>query len=162
MGRPLKFKTVEELEEKINAYFNACDSHVEEVTEWVNARDKEGTLRKDEYGLSYLIEVTHNVRTEAIPYTITGLALALDTSRLLLLEYEDRDDFAYTIKRAKDRCHHYAENKLMTGNPAGPIFNLKNNYGWKDKTETDVTSGDKPIVTLVEFIDVKPQTPSTD
>ena len=31
----------------------------------------------------------------------------------------------------------------LTGklNPTLTIFNLKNNYGWKDKTETDITSG---------------------
>ena len=74
------------------------------------------------------------------PYTITGLALALDTCRDTLLEYENRDKFADTIKKAKMKIHNYAEEAcFFAKNPAGIIFNLKNNWGWKDKTETEVT-----------------------
>ena len=99
-GRPLKFQSVKELQEKIDAYFDTC------------VKDKE-------------------------PFTITGLALALDTYRKVLCEYEERDKFSNTIKKAKARCEHYAEKKVYSGNPAGPIFVLKN-YGWKDKQEKEV------------------------
>lgn len=136
-GRPLKFKTVEELQEKIDAYFADCDPHVLDITEWVQARDSKGQLKKDKYGLNYLVEVHHKIMTEQKPYTITGLALALDTSRETLLDYEDKAEFSDTIKKAKDRCHNYVENSLLTSNPTGAIFNLKNNYGWKDKSEVD-------------------------
>jgi len=101
MGRPLKFKSVTELQEAIDKYFA-------DATE------------------------------QGLPYTITGLALALDTSRETLLDYEAKQDFSDNIKRAKLRCHNYAENYLYTGkNATEAIFNLKNNYGWKDKTEVD-------------------------
>lgn len=136
-GRPLKFKSAQELQEKIDAYFADCDPHMEEVSEWVQARDKEGKLLKDENGLNYLVEVHHKIMTTQKPYTITGLALALDTSRETLLEYEERKEFVDTIKKAKDRCHNYVENSLLTSNPTGAIFNLKNNYGWKDKSEVE-------------------------
>lgn len=151
-GRPLKFKSVEELQKKIDDYFADCDPHVEEVSEWVEARDSKGQLKKDENGLNYLVEVKHKVMTKQKPYTITGLALALDTSRETLLDYEkgkyDDDDpiedhkpeFSDTIKRAKIKCQNYAEVMLFANSPTGAIFNLKNNYGWKDKTETDLTS----------------------
>lgn len=153
-GRPLKFTSVDELEKKIQAYFDSCDPHMEEVTEWVEARTSEGKLKKDKNGLNYLVKITHKVLTKQKPYTITGLALALDTSRETLLDYEDKEDFSDTIKKAKDKCHNYVENSLLTSNPTGAIFNLKNNYGWKDKTETDITSGDQPLKTaLVEFVD---------
>jgi len=152
-GRPLKFKSVKELQEKIVAYFAECDPHVEDVTEWVEARDKEGKLLKDDNGMNYLVEVHHKVMTKQIPYTITGLALALDTSRETLLEYEEREEFVDTIKKAKDRCHNYVENSLLTSNPTGAIFNLKNNYGWRDKTEQDLTTGgDKIQPLLVKFL----------
>lgn len=140
-GRPLKFKTPEEMQKKIDAYFKACDPHMEEVTEWVQARSKMGNLLKDDNGLNYLIEVTHKVMTEQKPYTITGLAMALDTTRDLLVDYEEKDQFSDTIKRAKMKCQNYAEQSLFSTTPTGPIFNLKNNYGWKDKTEQDVTHG---------------------
>lgn len=100
-GRPLKFKTVEDLDEKIEAYFSECKE-----------TDK--------------------------PMTITGLALALDTTRETILDYEDRKEFSDTIKRAKLRCQEYTENYLYTGkNATGAIFSLKNNYGWVDRTEVD-------------------------
>lgn len=102
MGRPLKFKSVEDLQQAIDKYFS-------DSTE------------------------------QGLPFTITGLALALDTSRETLIDYEKKDDFSDTIKRAKLKCHNYAENFLYTGkNATGAIFNLKNNYGWKDKTEQDL------------------------
>ncbi len=72
------------------------------------------------------------------PYTITGLALALDTDRRTLLNYEEKDDFFPTIKKIKQKVENYAEEKLFNGsNTAGVIFNLKNNYGWVDKQEVD-------------------------
>jgi hypothetical protein len=86
-----------------------------------------------------MVEQTKMVKTPQIPYTITGLALALGTTRDLLIDYEDKDEFSDTIKEAKAKCHNYAERKLFEANATGPIFNLKNNYGWKDKTEVDNT-----------------------
>lgn len=100
VGRPLKFGSVEEMQEKIDAYFEECD------------------VKED-------------------PYTITGLALALDTSRETLLDYEDKDEFSDTVKKAKLKCENYAEKFLFKGkNVVGSIFNLKNNYKrWVDKQE---------------------------
>lgn len=160
-GRPLKFPNADMLQKQIDAYFVSCDPHMEEITEWVQARSKDGQLKKDENGLNYLVKVTHRVMTQQIPYTITGLALALDTSRETLLEYEgevegrEKSDpmFADTIKKAKLKIQNYLEQNLQAASPTGTIFNLKNNYGWKDKSEQDITSGGQPLkTTLVEFI----------
>jgi hypothetical protein len=101
VGRPLKFETVEMLQEKIDAYFNECDEKEE-------------------------------------PYTITGLALALNTTRETLLDYEDKEEFSDTVKRAKLKCENFAEKHLFKGKNGvvGAIFNLKNNYSrWVDKQE---------------------------
>lgn len=75
------------------------------------------------------------------PLTISGLAVALDTSRKVLIDYENRgDEFSNTIKKAKSICENFTEEYLFTGkNVAGAIFNLKNNYGWQDKSEIDHT-----------------------
>ncbi len=74
------------------------------------------------------------------PYTITGLALALDTYRDVLIDYQNKDEYSNAVKRAKQRCENFAEKRIYADkNAAGPIFALKN-YGWKDKTETDITS----------------------
>lgn len=144
-GRPLKFKSVKELQEKIDAYFANCDPHVEEVTEWVQARDKDGALKKDKDGLNYLVEITHKVKTEQIPYTITGLALALGTNRQTLINYEEDERFFDTIKAAKSKCEHFNEQFLFGNNVTGVIFNLKNNYGWRDKSELE-NSGEQKII----------------
>lgn len=149
-GRPLKFQSVEELQKKIDAYFAQCDPHMEEVTEWVQARDSQGKLKKDKAGLNYLVEVTHKVMTEQKAYTVTGLALALDTSRQTLLEYqgevEGREakspEFADTIKKAKQKVEYFWEHNLVSTSPTGTIFNLKNNFGWQDKTQQELTNPD--------------------
>lgn len=75
------------------------------------------------------------------PYTICGLALALDVDRDTILNYQKERDFFGTIKKAKLKCEKYAEECLYTGkNVAGVIFNLKNNYGWKDKIENEIVT----------------------
>jgi len=73
------------------------------------------------------------------PITITGLALALDTSRETLCDYQEKDEFSDTIKRAKLRCENFAEKQLYLGKAAaGPIFSLKN-FGWKDSQDVNNT-----------------------
>lgn len=77
-------------------------------------------------------------KKDLVPVTITGLALHLDTTRQTLIDYERRDQFTDTIKKAKLRCENYAEIQLFQGrNVAGVIFNMKNNYNWQDKREID-------------------------
>ena len=139
-GRPLKFESVEELQSRIDAYFNDCDPHMEELPVWEEKRNEEGKLIKDEYGYNEIVLIIRKRKTEQKPYTITGLALALGTSRQCLVDYEDREEFFDTIKAAKLRCEQYAEKALFSASPTGSIFNLKNNYGWKEKTETDINA----------------------
>ena len=77
------------------------------------------------------------------PYCITGLALALDTSRRSLLNWEKDDEFFHAIKRAKDECEFYIEKEALKGKlpPAVAIFCLKN-FGWTDKQEHEHTGKD--------------------
>ncbi len=74
------------------------------------------------------------------PPTITGLALALDTSRKVLCEWAEREDeLATVITRAKSRVELYLEELLtMTRTPAGAIFALKN-FGWSDRQVLEVS-----------------------
>ena len=78
------------------------------------------------------------------PYTVSGLAYALDTSRKVLLNYQEIDEFSNTIKKAKARIEQFNEELLYSKDvpTVGVIFNLKNNYDWKDKQEieADVSS----------------------
>jgi hypothetical protein len=81
---------------------------------------------------------------EKKPFTITGLALALDTDRRTLLRYAteyDDQEIAELFRQAKARCESDVENRLLTGkgSPAGAIFWLKNNAGWRDVVDTHVS-----------------------
>jgi len=71
--------------------------------------------------------------------TMSGLAYALDLSRQGLLDYSNKEEFFDTIKKARQRVEIALEQRLMGAAPAGTIFNLKNNFGWKDKTEQEVS-----------------------
>lgn len=77
-------------------------------------------------------------------WTITGLAIALDTSRQTLLDYEDKDEFSDTIKRAKLKVENGYEIDLKKYGRTGTIFALKN-FDWRDKTETDITTKGEKI-----------------
>lgn len=79
-----------------------------------------------------------------IPLSITGLALALDTTRETLMDYQNDDEFSYTVKRAKLRIENAYEQRLILNGRAGDIFALKN-FGWKDKQEIEADVGVREI-----------------
>jgi hypothetical protein len=89
--------------------------------------------------------------TKELPLTVTGLALALDTTRDLLCDYENKPEYSDTIKRAKAKVADYAEQMLYMGKgAAGPIFALKN-FGWSDKQEVEHSGGvSMQIVSAIE------------
>lgn len=77
---------------------------------------------------------------EKKPYTVTGLAIALGLDRKGLIAYGDRPEFSNSIKKAKAKVEEFLEKRLLSaGCVTGVIFNLKNNFGWKDKSETNIT-----------------------
>ena len=71
------------------------------------------------------------------PYTMSGLAYALDMDRRSLLNYSKDDKFFPTIKKARDKVEQQLEENALygKGNPTFTIFNLKNNFGWRDSVE---------------------------
>ena len=95
--RPLKFESVEVLQEKIDQYFKETSKY-----EW----------------------------------TLTWLAVFLDTSRETLQNYQDREEFFDSIKKAKDMVEMWYEIDLKKKGNTWTIFALKN-FWWKDKTEVD-------------------------
>ena len=116
-GRPLKFKTVEELQAVIDEYFEYCDNRIKEV------HTKEGDV----------IGINHPA-----PYTMSGLARRLYISRDTLVNYSNRELFSDTVRQARDRVQEDVETRLMeTTNQAGAQFSLKNNFSWKDKREVE-------------------------
>jgi hypothetical protein len=88
------------------------------------------------------------------PYTVSGLAYALDTCRQTLLNYEENPEFMDTIKRAKAKIELFNEEMLYNKevSTTGVIFNLKNNYGWKDKQEIEAEVN-SDVTINIELID---------
>ena len=75
--------------------------------------------------------------SEKQPPTVTGLAMALDMSREGLVNYAKKDEFFDAINKAKGKIEAFLEKRLFGHNVAGVIFNLKNNYRWKDTQSID-------------------------
>ncbi len=73
------------------------------------------------------------------PYTITGLAIALGTTRKTLMEWQRDARFSNTIKEIKSRVEYYVEKSVAKGTiaPAVGIFMLKN-FGWVDKIDQTI------------------------
>lgn len=124
VGRPPKYKSKEEIEEKIEEYFKECEGEI--------LKDDEGKPIFNKYGSPVVIQQR--------PPTVTGLALALGfTSRQALLNYQAKKEFVDTITRAKSRVEAYAEERLFDRDgTSGAQFSLRNNFkGWTEKTELD-------------------------
>lgn len=113
VGRPAKYQNKEELQLEIDRYFYEA-THDE----------------------------TGNEREKHKPISVTGLAFYLGfADRQSITDYQSKDEYSFTIKRAKLQIEQYLEEKLLGNNVTGVIFNLKNNYGWKDKQEIESTGG---------------------
>lgn len=81
-------------------------------------------------------------------WTWTGLALHLNTNRQTLINYKEREEFVDSIEKGLARVENGYEIDLKKHGRTGTIFALKN-FDWKDKTETDVTSGGKEVQAIV-------------
>ena len=135
-GRPLKFQSVEELKEKIQAYFDNCWDYKRDM---FGGRIKDRDVKVNKDTKNETTEDHGYIKEQVKPYTVGGLAVFLECSRDTLITYEKKEEFFDTIKRAKDIIYAYAEDSLFIGkNQAGIIFSMKNNYDWKDKTDISV------------------------
>lgn len=129
----MKFKTVEELQDKIDEYFAYCDNRIQQVYS-----------PKSES----VIEVINPA-----PYTMSGLASYLGIDRGTVLNYSKDEKFFSTIKAAREKVHADVETRLMEKNATGAIFNLKNNFGWKDQTYQDITTDGESLNKVKELSD---------
>lgn len=153
----------------IDAYFYDCDPHPVEVVryKWHEIEETYTVIVKGKEVEKTRMVTDHSQKPETYTeyalseresYSITGLALALDTTRKTILAYENGDylkdpddenydpeenalmaDFINTIKKAKVKIEHDVQRRLESNAVAGTIFNLKNNFDWIDRQETDGT-----------------------
>lgn len=134
-GRPPKFKSKEEMQELIDAYFKDCEGKL--------VLDDEGRAITDKHGNPVIVG--------SKPLTVTGLALALGfSSRQSLLNYEGKKEFMDTITRAKARVEEYVESRLFDKDGAnGAKFSLSNNFkGWNEKQVVEADVKSEEVVTV--------------
>ena len=114
-GRPRIVKTVEELKEGINEYFNSIIK--------TRFSGEEGNEEQETYFYKP---------------SITGLAIHLGyATRQSIYDNSNRDiEFSYMIKKATTFIEQYHEEALDSKNVTGHIFALKN-MGWTDKQEIE-------------------------
>lgn len=118
-GKKPRYKTPEEIQVKIDQYFQEC----------------EGTLLKDHNGDPILTRWGDLVYVDRRPPTVTGLALALGfKTRQGLIYYQAKKEFMDVILEAKSRIELYNEEQLYTRDGAkGAMFNLQRNFaGWQE------------------------------
>lgn len=128
-GKPKKWQTVEELQSDIDDYFKECDEHKQ---------------------MMFVKSIGEEIQVSMpLPYTIEGLAEALDCDRDTLLNYQKQEgyeEYFGTIKRAKMKIQrNKVERGLMGVAPASTtIFDLKNNHGYKDEDTTNLKVQELP------------------
>ena len=136
----LTYSTPDEMQEKIDAYFESC----------------EGEILRDDKGKPILDKFGHPNIVGARPPTITGLALAIGfNSRQTLLNYQAKAAFKEVLIRAKSRVEMYTEERLFDKDgAAGARFSLQFNFkGWHDDKDDESKA---PVINIINDIPKPP------
>lgn len=133
IGRPRKYETAEQLAAVIKHYFDSITITRPAVEKYVDGIDAKGKPIYKER------PVITNAGTQFMEVTwithpsIVGLCLHLGISRQTLSRYAKDAQFRDTIMRARARVEAYVAGLLYDPNSvSGAMFNLKNNFGWKE------------------------------
>lgn len=119
-GRPRAFKSVKDLEKRVDDYMKECDQRmVDKIT-----------------NIGTVVRVNDPER-----YTITGLALALGIDRRSLYRYrkeEGFEEFRPTLRKAISACEYVNEQRFYErGSATGAIFNAKCNFKYIEEKPED-------------------------
>lgn len=143
-GRPREFPTPEDMEKKVNEYFEWVQGEYKEVQKIaVEVKDVSGeeveytnVPQFDDYGDPIMLR---KYIREPEPITVTGLCLYIGfSSKQQLYDYGEREGFKDLVKRARMAVEREYEGGLHGNNPTGRIFALKN-MGWKDQTQHELS-----------------------
>lgn len=122
-GREKDFESPEAMQKVIEEYFEKCDNRVIQV--YVKSQQN-------------IVEMN-----DPEPYSIEGLCAALGICRGTLSNYEKGEgyeEFFTTVRKAKLKVLADMAARSLEGknNAVISIFLMKNNFGYTDKTETDI------------------------
>ena len=145
-GSKPRYQTPEEMQVKIDEYFEKC----------------KGTLLRDHNDDPIIDRWGNPVYLDKKPPTVTGLALALGfkTRRALML-YQAKKEFTDVVLEAKSRIELYNEEMLYDRDGSkGAIFNLTRNFaGWQEEKTED---GKSTAVNIINDIPKGTVTVNTD
>jgi len=81
-------------------------------------------------------------KEKELPLTLSGFCVYVNSYKQLFMEYADKPEFSTTIKEIRNIVENDIEAGILINkyNATAGIFNLKNNFGWKDKIETENTN----------------------
>lgn len=139
MGAPKKY-TKKRLREAVEKYFKS-------ITREVKLTEKKATDQKDEMGHVIFVDVPVinalgeqvTVTEYLVPPTVLDLAAFLGIHRSTWDNYCDREkypEFFDTTERAMGRIHAYLARESLTRQGKdlkGVLFNLENNFGYKER-----------------------------
>lgn len=142
-GRPRAFTETQVFQQKIDDYFNSITISKPRFDKIVVGYEDE-ERKKPIYDEIPVLnnkgdQIIDTVYTE-VP-SIISLSHYIGITRETLNQYKNNVLFSDSIKRAKEKIEIYLETELFRqqGQVTGIIFNLKNNFDWKDKTETEMS-----------------------
>lgn len=141
-GRPKKY-TKKSLKEAIDGYFESISytSHVRDALGRTICNDSGEPIKMIVY---------------AVAPSITGLCLHLGIDRSTWQNYCDKKihpEFHKITSEARAKIEAWLEQELNTRekNVQGIIFNLQNNYGWKDKKEIGLDESTRESVAAAKI-----------
>lgn len=142
MARPKKY-TKKALREAVERYFDS-------ISRIVPLTEKRPTDRRDSSGhvIYEVVPVLNKLNQQAtveefvVPPTVGGLCEYLGIHRSTWAEWCDPDkypEFSDTITRARGRMRAWCESQLLVRKDVkGIIFNLQNNYDYRERTEIEL------------------------
>ncbi|MDD5017161.1 MAG: terminase small subunit [Eubacteriales bacterium] len=138
-GSPRKYGSPEEMQIAIDKYFASCWEEDWREEYIGDSKEKQWVQKFDHEGNPVM-------KLKERP-TVTGLALALGfTTRLSLINYQHKDEFAPIVEQAKLKVEYYYEHGGADGeiHPATTIFALKN-FGWTDTIQITGKNADERL-----------------
>lgn len=142
MARPKKY-TKKELEAAVERYFDSI-SRIVGLTEKVDTgrRDGSGHVIYESKPVVNKLNQQVMVTEFVVPPTVGGLCEFLGIHRSTWAEYCKMEKFSDTTTRARGRMRAWCEDQLLVRKDVkGIIFNLQNNYDYKERREIDLAPG---------------------
>ena len=141
-GRPPIHTDPEHLESLVRDYF-----------EWIEGEEgeRDAIIGNDDEGKPIVGKEKYWIRKPEPP-TVTGLTLHIGfSSKSTLYEYAEKVEFTDSIKKGLTIIEKYHETKVSYGDKCvGNIFVLKN-FGWSDKSETDINIKQVPKIEMSKW-----------